>query len=67
MVAAAVMVVAVMVVVFLLLVYGMERNHLRQARRGFGRPGRHDMVGSTDVEDRDWARIVAELKNAEGS
>jgi hypothetical protein len=51
-----------MVVVFLLLVYGVERNHLRQARRGLGRPGRHDMVGSTDVEDRDWARIVADLK-----
>jgi len=49
-----------MVIVFALLVYGLERNHYRQQRR---RPlGAHEMLGSTDVEDRDLARMRAEFR-----
>ena len=48
------------VIVLALLVYGLERNHYRQQRR---RPrGAHEMLGSTDVEDRDLARISAEFR-----
>jgi hypothetical protein len=49
-----------MVAVFALLVYGVERNHYRQMRRQ--PPRRHEMIGSTDVEDRDLARLEAELR-----
>lgn len=47
------------VTVFLLLVWGVERNH-----RQPGRPRwvNRDVVGSADVADRDWARIVADLR-----
>jgi hypothetical protein len=48
-----------MTIVFALLVYGVERNHLRQARRRL--PRRHEMIGSTDIEDRDQARLLADL------
>ncbi|MDT7671719.1 MAG: hypothetical protein QOC74_4502, partial [Pseudonocardiales bacterium] len=40
-----------MVIVFALLVYGVERNHYRQLRRQ--PPRRRELIGSTDVEDRD--------------
>jgi hypothetical protein len=49
-----------MTLVFALLVYGVERNHLRQARRQL--PRRRELIGSTDVEDRDLARLAAELR-----
>lgn len=49
-----------MTLVFALLVYGVERNHLRQARRQL--PRRRELIGSTDIEDRDLARLAAELK-----
>jgi hypothetical protein len=49
-----------MTLVFALLVYGVERNHLRQARRQL--PRRRELIGSTDVEDRDLARLSAELR-----
>jgi hypothetical protein len=48
-----------MTLVFALLVYGVERNHLRQARRQL--PRRRELIGSTDIEDRDRARLIAEL------
>jgi len=48
-----------MTIVFALLVYGVERNHLRQVRRQM--PRRHELIGSTDIEDRDVARLAAEL------
>ncbi|MDT7560337.1 MAG: hypothetical protein QOC67_4994 [Pseudonocardiales bacterium] len=48
-----------MVIVFALLVYGVERNHYRQLRRQ--PPRRRELIGSTDVEDRDLARLEAEL------
>ncbi|HWN33930.1 MAG TPA: hypothetical protein VNP03_14370 [Pseudonocardia sp.] len=48
-----------MTIVFALLVYGVERNHLRQVRRQPLR--RRELIGSTDVEDRDRARLAAEL------
>jgi len=49
-----------MVIVLALLVYGLERNHYRQQRR---RPhGAYELLGSTDVEDRDLARIRAEFR-----
>ena len=48
-----------MTIVFALLVYGVERNHLRQVRRQL--PRRHELIGSTDIEDRDIARLAAEL------
>ena len=48
-----------MVMVFALLVYGVERNHYRQLRRQ--PPRRRELIGSTDVEDRDLARLEAEL------
>jgi hypothetical protein len=48
-----------MTIVFALLVYGVERNHLRQVRRQV--PRRHELIGSTDIEDRDVARLAAEL------
>lgn len=48
-----------MTIVFALLVYGVERNHLRQVRRQL--PRRHELIGSTDIEDRDRARLAAEL------
>jgi hypothetical protein len=49
-----------MVIVFALLVYGLERNHYRQQRRW--PRGAHEMLGSTDVEDRDLARMRAEFR-----
>jgi len=49
-----------MVIVFALLVYGVERNHRRQQR---ARPrGMHEMIGSTDVLDRDLERMTADLR-----
>jgi hypothetical protein len=49
-----------MVIVFALLVYGLERNHYRQQGR---RPrAAREMLGSTDVEDRDLARMRAEFR-----
>lgn len=48
-----------MTIVFALLVYGVERNHLRQVRRQV--PRRHELIGSTDVEDRDVVRLAAEI------
>jgi hypothetical protein len=48
-----------MVIVFALLVYGVERNHYRQVRRQ--PPRQRELIGSTDIEDRDVARLKAEL------
>ena len=47
------------VIMFLLLVWGVERNH-----RQPGRPRwvDRDVVGGADAADRDWARIVADLR-----
>jgi flagellar biosynthesis/type III secretory pathway M-ring protein FliF/YscJ len=48
------------VIVLGLLVYGLERNHRRQARN---RPrGALEILGSTDVEDRDAQRVAADLR-----
>jgi len=53
-----------MVIVFALLVYGVERNHYRQQR---ARPrGVHEMIGSTDVLDRDLERMTADLRALPG-
>ena len=47
----------VLVALLALLVYGLDRNHIRA-----GQPRRR-LSGSVDVEDRDFARVVAEVRN----
>ncbi|WP_166462964.1 hypothetical protein [Amycolatopsis acidicola] len=47
------MILLILLAVLGLVVYGLERNHRRTM------PGR--MAGSTDVENRDEARVSAEL------
>ncbi|MBD0323812.1 MAG: hypothetical protein ICV72_10565 [Aldersonia sp.] len=41
---------------FGLIVYGLERNHARQVHFD------GHLAGSTDAEDRDTARVLAELR-----
>jgi hypothetical protein len=60
----AMMTSVLIVTVFLLLVWGLERNH-----RQPGRPRwvDRDVVGRADAADRDWARIVADLRATDRS
>jgi len=42
-------------IILALLIYGLERNRIRQGR------GAHHLAGSTDIQDRDTERISCEL------